>query len=146
MDLERHEDAIVSYDKAIALKPDFAAAHNNRGNALMVLNRPDEALASYEKAIALKPDFEFLHGNLIFMKMMICDWSNLETQLVQLAPKIDRAEKVAQPIILLAETDLPELQRKAAEIYSALNFHQTWRFPRSPSDRDGINTNWLFLR
>ena len=130
MDLKRHEDAIVSYDKAIALKPDFAAAHNNRGNALMVLNRPDEALASYEKAIALKPDFEFLHGNLIFMKMMICDWSNLETQLVQLAPKIDRAEKVAQPIILLAGTNLPELQRKAAEIYSRAKFPSNMALPK----------------
>ena len=130
MDLKRHEDAIASYDKAIALKPDFAAAHNNRGNALMVLNRPDEALASYEKAIALKPDFEFLHGNLIFMKMMICDWSNLETQIGQLAHKIDRAEKVAQPIILLAGTNSPELQRKAAEIYSRAKFPPNIALPR----------------
>ena len=130
MDLKRYEDAIVSYDKAIALNPDFAAAHNNRGNALMVLNRPDEALASYEKAIALKPDFEFLHGNLIFMKMMICDWSNLETQIGQLAHKIDRAEKVAQPIILLAGTNLPELQRKAAEIYARTKFPPNIALPK----------------
>ncbi len=50
-------EALANYDKAIALKPDFAQAHNNRGTALQDLNRPAEALASYEKAITLKPDF-----------------------------------------------------------------------------------------
>src|SRR5262245_3189770 len=122
MDLRRPAEALASYDKAIALKPDLAVAHNNRGNALMLLNRPERALASYERAIALKPDFEFLHGNLIFMKMMVCDWSNLETQIAELVHKIDRAEKVAQPIILLAGTNFPGLQRKAVEIYARARY------------------------
>ena len=47
------QEALASYDKAIALKPDFAAAHYNRGNALMILNSAEEALASYDKAVAL---------------------------------------------------------------------------------------------
>ena len=57
MDLKRPAEALASYDKAIALKPDYAEAHNNRGNALRDLKRPEEALASYDKAIALKPDY-----------------------------------------------------------------------------------------
>ena len=56
-DLKRPAEALASYDKAIALKPDFAEAYNNRGNALRDLKRPEEALASYDKAIALKPDY-----------------------------------------------------------------------------------------
>src|SRR5215831_13730124 len=118
MDLKRPEEALASYDKAIALKPDYAGAYNNRGNALNALGLREQALASYERAIALKPEFEFLHGNLIFMKMMICDWSNLQSEIAQLAHKIDRAAKVAQPIILLTGTNFPGLQRKAAEIYA----------------------------
>src|SRR5215813_2379117 len=88
MDLKRLGEALASYDKAIALKPDFAVAHNNRGNALMDLNRLGEALASYEKAVVLKPDIEFLYGSLIDVKMEICDWSNLESQIAQLVQKI----------------------------------------------------------
>src|SRR5262249_5288055 len=64
----------------------------------------------------------FLHGNLIFMKMMICDWSNLENQIAQLVYKIDRAEKVSQPIILLAGTNFPRLQKKAVEIYARARY------------------------
>ena len=63
MDLQRPVEALASYDKAIVLKLDFAAAHNNRGNALMDLKRPAEALASYDKAIALKPDYVEAHSN-----------------------------------------------------------------------------------
>jgi predicted O-linked N-acetylglucosamine transferase (SPINDLY family) len=62
-DLMRLEEAIASYDKAIALKPDFAAAHNNRGVVLNDLMRPEEAIASYDKAIALKLDFAEAHYN-----------------------------------------------------------------------------------
>jgi predicted O-linked N-acetylglucosamine transferase (SPINDLY family) len=118
MTLKRPAEALGSYDKAIALKPGFAEAHNNRGNALRDLKRPEEALASYDKAIALKPNFEFLYGNLIFMKMQICDWSNLETQIGQLVHKIDHAERVSDPFTVLVTTNSPELQRKSAEIYA----------------------------
>ena len=56
-DLKRPEEALASYDKALAIKPDYAEALNNRGNALQDLKRPDEALASYDKALAIKPDY-----------------------------------------------------------------------------------------
>jgi tetratricopeptide (TPR) repeat protein len=44
-----HLDALnllVNYDKAIALKPDYAEAHNNRGVALYDLRRYDAALSA----------------------------------------------------------------------------------------------------
>ncbi len=44
-DLKRPEDALASYDRAIALRPNFAEAYNNRGTALRDLKRPEDALA-----------------------------------------------------------------------------------------------------
>ncbi len=38
-DLKRPEDALASYDRAIALKPDLANAHSNRGAVLQKLKR-----------------------------------------------------------------------------------------------------------
>jgi tetratricopeptide (TPR) repeat protein len=46
--LKRLDEALASYDKAIALKSDFADAFCNRGAALKELKRLDEALANYE--------------------------------------------------------------------------------------------------
>ncbi len=54
---------IELFDKAIALKPDFVEAYNNRGAALASLGRFDEALSNYDQAIALKPDHAGAHHN-----------------------------------------------------------------------------------
>jgi tetratricopeptide (TPR) repeat protein len=51
-----YELALKAYDKAIELKPDFAAAWSNRGFLLGELGRYDEALKANDKAIELKPD------------------------------------------------------------------------------------------
>ena len=61
--MKQYEDALVSYDKAIALKPDYAEAYYNRGNTLNDLKRYKEALASYDKAVALKANYIEAHNN-----------------------------------------------------------------------------------
>jgi tetratricopeptide (TPR) repeat protein len=62
-DLNRPADALATYDKALALKPDYVDALCNRGNALVDLKRPADALASYDKALALKPDYAQVYWN-----------------------------------------------------------------------------------
>ena len=53
----RLREAITAYDNSIRLKPNFAEAFNNRGNAKSCLGQHDEAIADYDKAICLKSDF-----------------------------------------------------------------------------------------
>ncbi|WP_146747635.1 O-linked N-acetylglucosamine transferase, SPINDLY family protein [Paramagnetospirillum kuznetsovii] len=60
----RKELAAERIARAVALKPDFAEAHSNLGNALKDLGRIDAAMASYGRATALKPDFADPHFNL----------------------------------------------------------------------------------
>jgi tetratricopeptide (TPR) repeat protein len=57
MVMERFAEALASYDKALAIRPDYATALNNRGTALTALKRSEEALASYDQALAIRPDF-----------------------------------------------------------------------------------------
>ena len=47
----RNEEALVSYDRALALNSNYAEALCNRGCALQELKRFEEALASYERAL-----------------------------------------------------------------------------------------------
>ena len=55
--LQHPEEALASFDRALAIKPDYAEAFNNRGNVLGELKRFEEALTSYDRALALKPDY-----------------------------------------------------------------------------------------
>jgi len=58
--LARYSEAVISYDKAIAVNPDFADAWYNRGIALEKLGRYSEADTSFEKGerIQLLNDIE----------------------------------------------------------------------------------------
>ena len=62
-DLGRNEEAIASYDKALAINPDLHEAWYSRGYALYALRRKEEAIASYEKALAIKPDDDAAWNN-----------------------------------------------------------------------------------
>ena len=55
--------AIECYDEAIRLKPDDAAAYNNKGVALSALGRKEEAIECYDEAIRLKPDNAAAYNN-----------------------------------------------------------------------------------
>jgi predicted O-linked N-acetylglucosamine transferase (SPINDLY family) len=50
-------EALRDIDRSLALKPDFAAAHNSRAAVLNGLKRFEEAIAACERAIALKPEY-----------------------------------------------------------------------------------------
>jgi protein O-GlcNAc transferase len=58
LDLKRFEEALGCYDKALALKPEWAEAWLGRGNVFNELKRYEEAFAAYDKALALKPHLE----------------------------------------------------------------------------------------
>ena len=63
-DLGRLKEAEMWIRKAIALKPDYAIAHNNLGNILRAKNKFKDAELSYCKAIMLNPDFTKAYFNL----------------------------------------------------------------------------------
>jgi predicted O-linked N-acetylglucosamine transferase (SPINDLY family) len=61
--LQRYEDALKSYDRALLTNPRDVVALNDRGNALLRLNRYQDALESYDRALALEPNNVTLLGN-----------------------------------------------------------------------------------
>ena len=50
------EEALASYDRALALEPRYVDAWNSRGTALKELRRYAEALESYDRVLAIVPD------------------------------------------------------------------------------------------
>ena len=56
VNLDRLDEAARHYQGVLELEPDYAEAHNNRGNALLGLGRAEEAVDAYEKALGLAAD------------------------------------------------------------------------------------------
>ncbi|MEO1272229.1 MAG: tetratricopeptide repeat protein [Myxococcota bacterium] len=56
-DAEKWTAAIVAFDRAIAISPDFAQAWFERGMAKLNLDRDAEAIADFDRALAIQPNF-----------------------------------------------------------------------------------------
>jgi protein O-GlcNAc transferase len=53
--LNRIDEALACYDRALALVPDFTEARNNRGRILFGLDRGDDAIENFTIAIRINP-------------------------------------------------------------------------------------------
>jgi tetratricopeptide (TPR) repeat protein len=59
-----HSNTVLDYcEKAIALRPDFAEAYNNRGTTYSGQGRLEEAIRDYTKAISLRENFPTSYCN-----------------------------------------------------------------------------------
>jgi tetratricopeptide (TPR) repeat protein len=58
------DEAMVHYQKALEINPDFAEAHNNLGNFLFQKGSVDEAIVHYQMALEINPDYAEAHYNL----------------------------------------------------------------------------------
>ena len=68
-ELNKINDAIASYDKAIDIKPDYEI-YSLRGLALYQLEKYDEAISSYDESIKLKPDpIAYCNRGLAFIEL-----------------------------------------------------------------------------
>ena len=56
-ELKQYQQAIVSLERAVSLKPDYAEAHGELGYAYRKLERFNDAMRSYNQAIRLKPEY-----------------------------------------------------------------------------------------
>ena len=89
---KRYEEALDSYDRALAIQPDFAQAHHGRATVLSTfeLKRYEEALDSYDRALAIRPDFAEAHhgrGNVLRTFGRIKEALPLLEKAVELAPQ-----------------------------------------------------------
>lgn len=61
--LQRYEAALVAFNKAIELVPDYTLAYNNRGNTYRGLGNHKVALTDFSRAIELDPDYAIAYNN-----------------------------------------------------------------------------------
>jgi serine/threonine protein kinase/Flp pilus assembly protein TadD len=58
------DKSLALVDRALAVRPDDAAAHVQRGDTLLVMGRSDEAIAALLEGVRLQPDRATAHGSL----------------------------------------------------------------------------------
>jgi protein O-GlcNAc transferase len=114
--LKSYEEAALLAEK-VSNNANFPEAWVNRGTALSELRHYDEAIYCYDKALNLNPNINFVYGDLVHLKLKICNWSDLVESLEDISKKVVANEKVINPFPLLALNDDVLLHKKSSEIY-----------------------------
>lgn len=70
--LEKYNEALADFDKAVVLKPDLAAAHFETGLAYASQEKFKQAIAAYDKAIKTSPD----NADYLYSRCVAKSWSN----------------------------------------------------------------------
>ena len=68
------EEVMASYNKALAIKPDYAEVYNNMGIALKEQGKLEEAIEAYTNALAIKPDYADAHITWLFLCKNKASW------------------------------------------------------------------------
>jgi len=116
-ELHQYYDAKKSYEQAIQLKPDQAASYNNLGNLLQELGFLDLALENYTKVNEINASYIYLSGAILYLKILMCKWDNLESNRLNLIEKVHGNEKVALNFQMIALSGSLHSQKKVSEIY-----------------------------
>jgi tetratricopeptide (TPR) repeat protein len=111
--LNRHEEALACYRRAIELHPDYAFAYTNLGVTLHQLGREEEAKTAFEKAVALAPEVIEFHYNMADSKRFAAD----DPQLAQL-------ERLAESQKARPAEDQIKLHFVLAKAYDDLGQHR----------------------
>jgi protein O-GlcNAc transferase len=117
LDLLRVREALAAYEEALRLRPDFATALDNQGLAQLMVDRPAAAADSYERLLRVAPDFPMARGNLLYARMMCCDWKDFEADTAAVIREIGNSV-AAQPFAFLAVSDSAALQLRCASSFA----------------------------
>ena len=137
VELKRYDDAFAAYDRALALKSDLAEAWLGRGNVFVELKRYDDAFAAYDRALALKPNLKYAGGARLYTKLMVCNWTGLNTEVSHFLSAIREGEMASVPFYLLPIKSSPADQLKCAKgfVVNQSSFAKVWRGDNYPHDR-----------
>ena len=142
-ELKQFDAAIASYEKAIKLRPEFAEVYFNRGIALKELKEFDSAIASFDKAFSLNTEYKYLLGIRQHQKMLVCDWKDFKSNVLELNQKISMNLKVASsfhviglPVSLSSQRQIAETWTEDKHPYNS-SLGQIAKQPRHPKIRLG---------
>ena len=116
-------EALVAFNKVLALKPDYAKALYNLGGVLKAQGKHAESIEAYKKALYLKPDYVEARAQKLHQQASICDWSSIENDR-KLIPELGIFEKFISPFSMLPLEDAPERHRLRSELCAKSNYYR----------------------
>lgn len=113
-----YADALAPLERAVALRPDHVASQLVWGFALAGVERWTDAIAAYDRVLTLAPGHQEARSLRLQARRYLADWDGHDEDIAAIHAAV-AAGQPASPFALLALTDDPLLQRRAAEAHAA---------------------------
>ena len=117
--------ALVFFEVALGLKPDFTEALINQGQAFSQLELHEKSLNSYLKALEINPNSAFVIGKCLHHKMKIADWDNLSEGIEICKSLFYQGIPASVPFESLVMFDDPEIHFLSAKLTADLKYKST---------------------
>lgn len=117
--LADHEAAAASFQRALQLVPERLEVIELFARSLRELRRNEEAAIVFDHLLKLDPERPQVAGRLMHCKLDAADWTGLDRLNRHIASGIAADKIVAEPFLLLACCDAPELLLRAARHHAA---------------------------
>lgn len=111
--------AEASLQRALQIDPARVDVIEKFGMVLQEQRRYEDAALAFERLLQLAPDHPLAAGRLLHCKMLIADWSRIETLQARVERAILRGHNAAEPFGLQGYCRSPALLHRAATQYSA---------------------------
>ena len=137
--LDRHEAAVDSFRAGLTLAPGNIDLLYNHSVSLLALKRFQEAMPHCEAVLRATSDFKYARGHLIFCRLNLCDWRDLEVEKDRVRNTLHQGQPTIIPLhhALISDDESDQLQ--CSRIWTALDCPPSptplWRGERYDHDR-----------
>jgi len=117
LDLARkgaHQRAVAELEEAIALDPEFAAAHSNLGVQYALLGQNERAIAEFRCAAELNPSSAIFQSNLACVLIWMRQFQEAEKS-ARLAVRLDNSNPIAHYLLGILLAARPETRLSAVQ-------------------------------
>lgn len=112
-------EAETLYRQALRLQPDLFVTHHNLGITLRNKGRLREAIECFSHALVLRPQDGEVLSDLVHLKQLICDWSDLSELIDRCLAAVESGAGRLTPFTLLAMPSTPAQQFQCARRWGA---------------------------
>ena len=116
-ELDKYDQAIASYEKAIKINANYLEAINNKANVFETQKKFKETLNLLDKIYKKNPNFLGLLQRIITSKMSIFEWDDYDELRQNIEKKLSNNEIILDPLIMYYLFDDLKMQSKNTKNY-----------------------------
>lgn len=116
--IHQYNRALEDINHALSLNAENPVYHGNRAIILKNLKMFEEAIKSYKQVISLDEKLAYSRGEILSLKMCLCDWSNYQEEMDSIEKMISGGIEAIQPLSFLSVSSDLNLQFSCAKVFA----------------------------